>query len=73
MRQWNVPVAERRCGVLVIAQPHDLRHFILQISPVERQVCLAILHETASRIINRVAAQNEKLLDPAVVDVRRQL
>ena len=68
-----MPVAERRRGVLVITEPHNLRHFFLQISPVERQLRLGILHQAAFCVVNRIAAEDEKLFDPPVIYVRREL
>src|SRR6476660_7659538 len=38
MRQWDVPLTERRRGILVITESHNLRHLFLQIRPVERQL-----------------------------------
>ena len=73
MRERNVPVAERRCGVLVITESHNLRDLFLQIGPVQREIGLAILHQTALCIVNRITAENEESLDPAVIYVRREL
>ena len=69
MRERNVPVAERRCGILVIPESHNLRHLFLQVSPVKRQVRLPVLRQAALRIVNRITAENEQLLDVPVVYV----
>src|SRR5207249_3495662 len=73
MCKRNMPVAERRCGILMITKPHNLRHLFLQISPVERQLRFAVLHQPALCVVNRITAENEQLLDPTVVYVRREL
>ena len=57
----------------MIAEPHNLRHFLLQISPVERQLCFLILHQAALCVVNRIAVEDEKLLDAPVVYVGGKL
>ena len=66
-------MAERRCGVLVIPESHNLRHLFLQVSPVKRELRLAILHQTTLCIVSRITAENEQLLDVPVVYVRGKL
>ena len=73
MRERNVPVADRRCGVLVITESHDLRDLFLQVSPVKRQVRLPVLRQAPLRIVNRITAENEQLLDVPVVYVCGEL
>ncbi len=73
MGERNVPGAERRRDVLVVTKSHNLRHLFLEISPVKWQLCLPILYQTASCVVNGITAKNEKLLDPTIVYVRCQL
>ena len=73
MRERNLPVAERGRRVLVITESHNLRHLLLQFSPVERELCLRIRYESALCVVNGIAAENEKLLDSPILYVGRQL
>ena len=45
----------------------------MQLGPIQRLFRLAIQSDRTRRVVNRVAAKNEKLLDTAGVDLRRQL
>src|SRR5262245_66335009 len=73
MRERNVPVTESGRGVLVVAQSHNLRHFLLQISPINREIRLSILHQAALRVVNWIATKNKQVLDVPLVYVRCQL
>jgi hypothetical protein len=73
MRSRKVPLTQHRCGVLVIAEPHNLRHAFLQLSPIERQTFLLVLRQPARRVVDRIAAKNEKVFDPPVVNVSCEL
>ena len=73
MRERNVPVTERRCGILVITESHNFGHLFLQISPVKRQVSLPIPRQTALCIVNRITAENEQSLDVPIVYIRGKL
>ena len=68
-----MPVTQRRSRVLVITKPHDFRHFLLQISPVQRLFRFIILRQSAGRIENRIAAEDEELLDLAIGNFIGQL
>ena len=72
MCRRNVPLAQRRCGILVIAEPHNLRHLFLQITPIKRLACRTILYQAALRVIDRVTSENEQLLDSPFIYVPRQ-
>ena len=57
----------------MITEPHNLRHLFLQIDPIKREFCLPVFCQPALRIVDRIASENEQVLDPSVVYVRRQL
>ena len=57
----------------MITKPHNFRHLFLQINPIERQLCLSVLYQPALRVVDRIASQNEQLLNLPIVYVRRQL
>ena len=57
----------------MVTESHNLRHLFLQIAPITRQLCLPVLHQAALRVIDRIATENEQLLDSPVIYVCRQL
>ena len=73
MRQRDVPLADCRCCVFVIAKPHHFRHFFLEIAPIERRFFVGILREHARRVVNRVATEDEKRFYFAVIHPVGQL
>ena len=44
----------------MITKPHYFRHFLLQVGPIERRVFLRFFRDRARRVVNRIAAENEK-------------
>ncbi len=73
MRQRHVPLADCRCCVFVITDSYHFRHFLLQISPIERHFSIRILRDCARRVVNRVAAENKKMFDLAAAHSVGQL
>ena len=73
MRRRHVPVAERRGSIFVLTEPDDFGHFLLEIIPIERLLRRAVNRDRARRIVNRVAAEDKKLLNAAGIDFTRQL
>ncbi len=63
VRLRNVPVAQRRCFVFINTQAHAERHL--------RQNCFEV--QICGRVINRVAAQNQKCRHASGANVRGQL
>src|SRR5215467_8731216 len=57
----------------MITQSHNLRHLLLQVGPIDWEIRLAILRQPAFRVVNRITAENEQLLDAPVVYIRGQL
>src|SRR5947207_5014379 len=43
MSRRDVPLAQRRSGILIITEAHNLRHSLLEISPIDRAFHLPIL------------------------------
>src|SRR5436190_18603913 len=56
-------MTDGRCGILVITESHDFRHFLLQISPIEWRFLFLILGDAARRVVNWIAAEDEQLFD----------
>ena len=73
MRRRHVPMAQRRGRILVLPEPNDFRHFFLEIGPIYRLLHRAVLRDRPGRVVNRIAAENEELLDAAGVNFARQL
>src|SRR5262252_6402032 len=73
MRERDVPVTESGRGVLVVAQSHNLRHHLLQIGPINREIGLSILHQAALRVVDWITTKNKQVFDMPLVYVRRQL
>ncbi len=73
MRGGNVPATQRRSCILVVTEPHNFRHFFLQVGPIKRQFRRLIGNQAAVRVINWIASQNEQLRDAPLVYVCRQL
>ncbi len=56
-----------------MTEAHDIGHSLLQIGPIDRPFRLLILRNSTRRIVNGIAAKDEKLLDPASTDLPGQL
>ena len=69
MRGWDVPLAQSRGRILVVTQPNDIGHSLLQVGPVDRKLRFAIQSDRTWRVVDGVAAENEELLDSAGVDI----
>src|SRR5467141_3303881 len=72
MSGGNMPLTQRRSRVLVITEPHNFRHFFLQVSPIQRQFLPTVARQRAWRIVNGIAPENEQLLDLSFVYVTCQ-
>ena len=73
MCSWDVPLAQRRCGIFVIAEPDNLGHPFLQLRPIQWEIFLFVLSQSTGRVVNRVASKDEKVFDSPVVNVSCEL
>src|SRR5262249_8860566 len=73
MCKWDVPLTQRCRRILVITEPDNVRHFLLQFAPVERLPGLNVLYHSTRRVVNWVTAENKQLFDPTVVYFCREL
>src|SRR5207248_3265685 len=70
MSSGDVPIAQLRSCILIMTETHDVGHSLLKIGPIDRAF-LSILSNPAGRIVHRITTEDEKLLDPARIDLSR--
>ena len=57
----------------MIAKPNNLGHPFLQLRPIQGEIFLFALSQSARRVVNRVASKDEKVFDSPVVNVSCEL
>ena len=66
-------MAQSRSRILIMTEPTTSGTLFCRSAQSSGCFVFAIERDRARRIVNRIAAENEELLDPAGIDIARQL